>query len=140
MPLDPWLDLGSSEAGSDITESTHTLPLGNFHRDCTLSVEVTLFVCVWAVMLKRDICHLSNIRANCTTSPYSDPNLHLLIFQMPCTAVTAFCNRPNLLRKDDQSECHGEGSRRQSSRPTGHIHPQDRVFCMNFSAPDYSSH
>lgn len=50
------------------------------------------------------------------------PNLHLLIFQLPYTAMAACSNCPNLPRKDNQSEFHGEGSvqfYQKGRRPTG---------------------
>lgn len=110
--LIPDLNLGFSEAGSDITDSMHTDPQTPPFQQKSQS---PYCVCL-GQNVEGDIYHLPKARWNWIQISWimmylhTGPNLHLLIFQMPRTAVTTFCDHPNVLRKDNQYECHGERS------------------------------
>lgn len=100
IPASIWEAVTQKEI-SPITH-THTQPPRKIHRDPSAETSVTLSV--WAVMLKGIliICPTqgetgfkSQICSNYTTSPCSAPTLHSLVFQMNCTAVTAFCKPSN---------------------------------------------
>lgn len=87
------------------------------HRDCSFSVEITDTLFVWAVTLKG-----------------------IFIIRPTQGEIQFKCHKSSCLRKDNQSECHGEGSEVKAADLQGHVHPQDPMFCLNFSAPNYSSH
>lgn len=80
---------------------THKPP-GKIQRDPSAETSVTLSV--WVVMLKGILIIRptqgetglkSLICFNYTASPCSAPTWHSLVFQMDCTAVTAFCKPSN---------------------------------------------
>lgn len=63
---DPCLDLGSSEAGSDITDSIHSPALGKIHRDYTVSRDHRHLTCLCLGGVTEGASHLSSTRWNMT--------------------------------------------------------------------------
>ncbi len=148
------LDLGSSEADSDITDSILTASGKDPQKLCPFSRDHSHPICLsgwWCWRRGSSVQHKVKQVLNV---------INLLIIWRPLYLVLVyissyskclvqpwqpFVKHPNLLREDNQSKCHGQRSVRfvQKGRVAdlrGLIEPQDRLFCVNFCDPECSSH
>lgn len=94
VPIGQWSlpQFGKQEAGGDIIDSIHILSLGKIHRDCCLSVGITI---TWSACLGGNVKRFF-------MGPKQDatdikPHKSVVIIPLTCPILNGLCSRDSLL-------------------------------------------